>query len=77
MIEVVTHYLKEDPECLSDYSDVEVFINGEYIISFGDYYHDKGREKADAFVEGWNFCLKHMGKEEHKVRFSEKADREY
>jgi hypothetical protein len=72
-VKIVTHYAKDDPECSSDYYDVEVFVDNKVAITYGDYYHDKGDEAADAFVEGLKFVL---GKKNVKVSFSQVADRD-
>ena len=44
-IEVITHYPITDPECYGDYWDIEMLINGDLLLEFGDFYHDKGQEK--------------------------------
>jgi hypothetical protein len=51
-IKKVVHYAEEDKEFISDYYSIELFINGERIKKYGDWYHDKGDEKCDAFIEG-------------------------
>lgn len=51
----VTHYANEDPECISDYYSIELFLNGEKIRHFGDWYHDRGDTKCEAFIEGVRF----------------------
>ncbi len=40
-----------------DYSSVEVAFDGKTVAEFGDYYHDKGDDKADGFIEGVAFAL--------------------
>ena len=52
-IKVVTHYDIEDTDCGGDYHDVEVLVADELVAQYGDYYHDKGEEKAEAFVDGF------------------------
>lgn len=50
---VVTHYCKDDPNFDSDYSDIEILdTEGNQIAIYGDYYHDKGLEKIDGFIDG-------------------------
>ncbi len=51
-IEVITRYADEDPQCLSDYCEVQVWVNGEQRACYGDAYHEKGRERAQGFVDG-------------------------
>ena len=50
-IKVVTHYSKNDSECRGDYYLVTIEKNGKVIQSYGDYYHDKGHLKAEAFLD--------------------------
>lgn len=52
---IVTHFTKDDEDCGGDYYDIEVFVDGKLAAEYGDYYHDKGSEKAEAFVDGVNF----------------------
>lgn len=60
---VTTHYSVDDPECMGDYHFVTVekagiFVDKDYVIvQFGDYYHDKGDLKADAFIQGVEWAL--------------------
>ena len=51
LIEVVTHYHQDDVRCSSDYIDMEIFVDGEFVKSWGDDYHDKGHEKVEGFLE--------------------------
>jgi hypothetical protein len=54
----ITHFAMDDPLCLRDYFDIELLNEaGEVIASFGDYYHDKGLEKAEGFILGVEFAL--------------------
>ncbi len=53
-ITVITHYPKSDKKCEGDYYDVEVFVkeaHQEFAMQYGDYYHDKGHDKAQGFVD--------------------------
>jgi hypothetical protein len=48
----ITRYGTDDPECNGDYYEV-ILKHGRKILGhFGDYYHDKGWEKADGFIAG-------------------------
>lgn len=59
-LRVVTHYAEEDEDCDGDYYSIEVFdvITGERVQHFGDYYHDKGRDKSEVFIETINWIRK-------------------
>ena len=50
-IHIVTHYYSDDPLCSGDYAGVSVYLNNEKVTTYGDYYHDKGRERADGFMD--------------------------
>lgn len=54
-IKVVTHYSKNDSECRGDYYLVTIEKNGKVIQSYGDYYHDKGHLKAEAFLDAMRY----------------------
>lgn len=56
LVKVVTHYSEEDTDFCGDYSSVEIFVNGVLAKEYGDYYHDKGSDKAEAFLD----CLEYM-----------------
>lgn len=72
-IKQVIHYGKYDKDCICDYYDIELFKDNDEIpfITFGDWYHDKGKEKSEGLIMG----LKALGFE---VDFEsvEVADRE-
>ena len=40
-----------------DYTSVEVAFDGKTVAEYGDYYHDKGSDKAEGFVQGVAFAL--------------------
>ena len=49
----VTHFHVDDPDCGGDYIDVELLDEqGNVIAEYGDYYHDKGDEKIEGFIDG-------------------------
>ena len=52
-IDVIQHYLTDDKDCIGDYCSVEVRINDESIIEYGDY----GTEMAEGFLD----ALNHLG----------------
>lgn len=54
--EIVAHYPIDDTDFSGDYYDIELFIEGNLVKKFGDYYHDKGHVKVEAFLEGVAFA---------------------
>lgn len=69
----VTHYPKSDPDCDGDYYDIELLSEtGMVIVEYGDYYHEKGEEKMEGFIEGVEWVLG----EKVKVERVDVADRE-
>lgn len=56
-----------------DYSGLEVFINNVIFLRFGDHYHEKGIEKADAVVETLEALF---GDERVIVNYEERIDRQ-
>lgn len=50
--EIVTRYGNDDPRCIGDYCEVQVFLNGALVKTYGDWYHDHGSDKAAGFVDG-------------------------
>ena len=48
-----THYGLDDPQFMGDYYAVELFFDDDPIpvLSYGDYYHDKGKEKVEGIVD--------------------------
>lgn len=52
-----THYSTDDPECYGDYHSIDLVdsVSGRVIQSYGDYYHDKGSEKVEGFLDGLRF----------------------
>lgn len=51
----IMHFFEEDKDCGGDYLGVEIFLNDSDtpLVTYGDYYHDNGREKAEGFIEGF------------------------
>ena len=54
-ITVTTHYPKSDPKFQGDYYEVDVAVRAadgrEFAAQYGDYYHDKGHDKVEGFVD--------------------------
>lgn len=44
-----------------DYLEVRIFVEGRLAATYGDAYHDKGREKAVGFIEGMGYILSQTG----------------
>lgn len=55
-LQVIEHFDKEDEECGGDYHYVTIELFGSTIKRYEDYYHDKGEEKADAWVDGFAYA---------------------
>lgn len=36
-----------------DYREVRIIINGVLHITYGDHYHDKGKDKGEGFADGY------------------------
>jgi hypothetical protein len=49
---ILTHYDKADPGFTGDYLEVAVIIDGQEVRHYGDFYHDRGAQKAKAFCDG-------------------------
>lgn len=71
-IEVVTHYFEDDPNFYGDYAFITIEEDGKVVKTFGDYYHDKGKEKAEGFIAG----LEYSGVE-FDITYKKIADNEY
>lgn len=56
MIKILTRYSKHDPKFMGDYREIEVYINRAKVAQWGDDYHDKGWEKANAWVQGYCYA---------------------
>lgn len=52
-MKIIDHVNMEYSEDGTDYEYVTVELDGEVIAEYGDYCHDKGMEKAEAFIRGW------------------------
>ena len=56
-IKIIEHFDVSDPKFSGDYREIEILINEKQVALFGDYYHDKGQERAEAFIKGLKFVL--------------------
>ncbi len=58
---ILTHYAKDDIDFTGDYWKVEVFDEtGKCIYIKGDDYHDKGKEKVEGFIDGYQLTSKEI-----------------
>ncbi len=56
---ILKHYSKDDIDFIGDYWKVEVFDEtGKCIYVKGDHYHDKGTEKVEGFIDGYQLASK-------------------
>ena len=51
-IKVVVHYSSDDIEFNCDYYQIDVYMNDFKMKTFGDYYHDKGWERCEGYLDG-------------------------
>ncbi len=57
-LKIVTHFTTDDPEFCADYYDIELFDESDELVTeFGDYYHDRGDDKVEGFIEGAEWAL--------------------
>jgi hypothetical protein len=61
-VKIITHFCKEDKECVEDYHSIEMVVEYTYItdksvltkvtrhLNFQDYYHDKGDDKIGGAI---------------------------
>lgn len=65
-VTVITHYPTDDPDCGGDYANIDIVdAKGKTIAAYGDYYHDKGQEKVQGFLDALRY-LKLLGKVKEK-----------
>lgn len=71
-VTVITHYAQDDPDCDGDYRAVTILVENVQVAEYGDYYHDKGRERAAGFIDGLTYACPSV-----TVTHSEHADWDY
>ena len=54
-VKIVTHYSVDDLDFCGDYWSVDVYIDDEFYVSYGDSYHDKGHEKVEGLLDGLRY----------------------
>lgn len=52
-LKIILHYAVGNDEFDGDYSAVSVYLGSKKLKTYGDYYHDKGEERAESFCEGY------------------------
>jgi hypothetical protein len=57
----------------TDEWEIHLELDGEIIAKFGDYYHDKGSEKAKGFIEGYVYA-KNWKKIDYIIQYTDKVD---
>jgi len=50
-VKKITHYQKDDEDFIKDFCSVEIFIDGMKTKHYGDWHHDKGEVKAEAYID--------------------------
>lgn len=69
---VVTYYTRyedeSDEDCINgDYSWMEIRDSNDALLTdYGDYYHDKGLEKVEGFIDGFTILFGKKPKVEYK-----------
>ena len=54
-VKIIKHYAKNDPKFDRDYTGIDIIIDGDLVIEYGDSYHDNGQEKSEGFVDALNY----------------------
>lgn len=72
-LKIITHFYNDDPDCSGDYASVTVELEGMVIANYGDYYHDKGEEKAEGFIDGVRY-MNNRHNEPTQVEYESVAD---
>jgi len=52
---------------------IDLEVNGELIAQFGDYYHDKGSEKAVGFIKGYAYIKGWKEKEDYIIKYDNRV----
>lgn len=50
-LEIVTYFREDDFDFGGDYDGIRIFENGKVIRTYGDHYHDKGRERSQGYLD--------------------------
>ena len=46
---------ENDEDCMFDYTSIDVKIDGEEVVNYGDSYHDNGEDKVAGFLDALFF----------------------
>lgn len=52
----VLEVFPNEEEFGGDYYAIRVELDGEVVATYGDYYHDKGADRARGFIHGYCFA---------------------
>jgi hypothetical protein len=63
----ITRYGEDDIDCGSDYYEIIIKSGPKTLATFGDYYHDKGWEKSEGFIQGLRVCYPELKVVEREV----------
>ena len=55
-VAVARHYAKDDTKCIGEYRWIDVTVDEVIVKTYGDY-NDRGKEKADGFIDGLMFAI--------------------
>jgi len=75
MNEFIIYYVyPNEDELDGDYWEIELELNGEIIAKYGDYYHDKGSEKAKGFIKGYAYANNWKEKVDYIIKCNDKVN---
>lgn len=58
VLNFIIYNVFESEDCFGgDYDAVALTLDGKLLKTFGDYYHDKGEERAEAYAKGYARAL--------------------
>lgn len=66
-------YPRED-DIGGDVWGITLELNGKIITEYGDYYHDKGSEKAKGFIDGYTYAKNWKEKVDYTIDYDNKID---
>ncbi len=56
-----------------DEQEIHLELDGKIIAKYGDYYHDKGSEKARGFIDGYAYA-KNLKIFDYTIKYDNKVD---
>ena len=71
-VKIIEHHFY-DPEyegtdqTLGDYVEISIEVDGIETIRYGDWYHDKGKEKAEGYIDGLRYSNSNVFVERIKI----------